>query len=329
MRKVKGAGRFFVFLILLSGAGFASLTQPARSAEVNRAVMATGAFMGGYYLLGGAICAEVNQAGADMRCAIETSKGQVENLQALRAGRVNVALAQSDWLHHAHAGDAAPFSGDKAFKDLRAMISLSGAPLVLLARSQGDVKEMKDLPGKRIDIGKSGSPRRAIMNDVLSAMEWDLGKFRLASELPEAEAVKALCAGQIDILALAGFIPDKEVRLALKTCSLKIVPAGGSARDKILKMKPYYSAITIPAGSYTGLKEDIPSLGTRVVLMATPRLAEKDAYSLVRTITEHLPEIRKLHPSLGSIERSSLASGGISAPLHAGAARFFKEAKLR
>lgn len=306
------------------------MAQPARGAEINRAVMATGAFLGGYYLLGGAICSEVNDTGGGLRCAIETSKGQVTNLQALQAGRVNLALAQSDWVYHAHAGSAAPFAGGNAFKDVRALISLSGAPLALLTRPGGGVKGIEDLAGKRIDIGKGGSARRAIMDDVMAAMGWDLGKFKLASELPEAEAVTALCAGQIDALALAGFTPDKDVGLALKTCALEFVPVSGDSRDKILKLRPYYSAITIPAGSYPGVKGDIPSLGTRVVLLATPRLTEKDAYSLVKTITENLPEIRKLHPSLASIDRSSLASGGISPLLlHAGAARFFQETKLR
>lgn len=329
MRRIGVAGRNFLLSGLLLLTGLAPAAQPAIGAETSRVVLATGAFLGGYYLLGGAICAEVNDAGGGLRCAIETSKGQVANLLALQAGQINLALAQSDWLYHAHTGSAAPFAGDKAFRDVQPLISLSGAPLALLTPPGSGVKTIEDLPGKRIDAGKAGSARRAIMDDVMAAMGWDLGKFKLASELPEAEAVKALCAGQIDVLALAGFTPGKDVGLALKTCALEFVPVSGGGRDKVLALKPYYSAITIPAGSYPGVKRDIPSLGTRVVLLATPKLPEKDAFALVKIITDHLPEIRRLHPSLASIDRTSLASGGIPAPLHPGAARFFQGAKPR
>ncbi|MEQ1888852.1 MAG: TAXI family TRAP transporter solute-binding subunit [Alphaproteobacteria bacterium] len=304
------------------------VTGPAAAKDVNRVVMATGAITSGYYLLGGGICAQVNAAGSGaLHCAIETSKGTVANLQALKAGQVDLALAQSDWQHHAYAGSVSPFTGENASKDMRALMSLTGSPLVVLGRADAGINQLEDLAGKRVDIGKTGTSRRAAMDDVLAALGWDLGKFKLASELTEAEAIKSVCAGKLDALALAGISPDKDVKLALASCAMKIIPVKGAVVDKLLTDKPYYSAVPIAKGSYPGVTADVPSIGLRVILLASASVTEKDAYAIVKTVAGNLDAVRKLHASFASINRSGLAKAGISVPLHEGAAKYYRETK--
>lgn len=313
-------GLFSVFIVGASGA-------PAMAKDVNRVVMATGTLSSGYYLLGGGICAQVNAANAGLRCAVETSNGTIANLEALRAGRVDVILAQSDWQHHAHAGSAAPFTSDNAVKDLRALMSLTGSPLVILARADANIADLEALAGKSMDIGKPATARRAAMDDVLAALGWDLGKFKLASELSEAEAIKSLCGGKLDAIALAGIVPDRNVTQAMRTCAVSIVPITGAVVDKLLAAKPYYSVVPIAKGSYPEVKADVPSIGLRVILLASAKVAENDAYTLVKSVATNLDAVRKLHTSFSSIDPSSLAKAGISAPLHPGAARYYREAK--
>ncbi|MFZ5836664.1 MAG: TAXI family TRAP transporter solute-binding subunit [Pseudomonadota bacterium] len=306
----------------------ASLVPPAANAA-NRVILSAGAFTSGYYLLGGAICAQVNAASGSggLRCAVETSKGTVSNLLALQAGQADLVLAQSDWQYHAYAGTVKPFTGNKANKDMRALLSLTGSPLVVLAPAASGIAGVQDLAGKSIDIGKPGAGRRAAMDDVLAAMGWDLGKFKLASELGEDAAIKALCNGSLDAIALAGMTPDRDVSKAMRSCALKIVPLTGPGIDKLLADKPYYSAVTIPKGSYPGTGADVPSIGLRVILLARASLAEKDAYAIVKSVAGNLDAVRKLHTSFASIQRKGMDKAGIAAPLHAGAAKYFREAK--
>lgn len=310
---------------------FLTCAGPAAARDVNRVVLATGAISSGYYLLGGGICAQLNAvagAGAGgLRCAIESSTGTVANLQALRAGQVDLVLAQSDWAHHAFAGSVSQFSGDTAIKDMRALMSLTGSPLVLLARADSALKTPDDLAGKQIDIGKTGSGRRAAMDDLLAAMGWDLGKFKLASELPEVEAIKALCVGKLDAIAMAGITPDRNVALAMRSCAMKIIPVSGAIAEKLIAAKPYYSVVSIPKGSYPGLGADVASVGLRVILLAPGKLSDASAYALVKAVAGNLDAVKKLHSSFASINRAGLAKAGISAPLHPGAAKFYSEKK--
>lgn len=324
--------RVFLTLCMLMGGVYQTLAVPAASsAEVNRVVMATGAVTSGYFLLGGGICAQLNAASGPggLHCAVETSMGTVANLQALKAGQINLALVQSDWQQHAFMGTVTQFAGDKAVKDMRALMSLTGSPLIVLARSDGNIKQVADLAGTRMDIGKPGTGRRAAMNDMLAALGWDLGKFKLASELPEAEAIKSLCGGKLDALALVGITPDRNVSLALRTCSLKLIPITGPVVKKLLTDKPYYSVVTIPKGGYQGVAADVPSIGLRVILVASGRVTEKDAYAIVKAATSRLDAVRKLHPSFVSIDPKGVATAGISVPLHSGAEKFYREAQLK
>lgn len=319
----------FRMVALIAAIILATTGVPAVAKNVNRVVMATGPLSSGYYLLGGGICAQVNAVAGGVRCAIETSKGTVANLQALQAGQVDIILAQSDWQHHAHAGSVTPFSGNKALKNSRALMSLTGSPLVILAPARADISALQDLAGKSIDIGKPGAGRRAAMDDVLAALGWDLGKFKLASELLEAEAIKALCGGKLDALALTGATPNKDVAQAMKICPMKIVPIKGDIVTKLLTDKPYYSAVSILKGSYPGVTQDVPSIGLRVILLASDSVPEKDAHDIVKAVAGNLEALRKLHISFTSIERVALGRAGISAPLHDGAAKYYREAKQK
>ncbi len=327
MRKTTHLSRFGLCLLLCGL--FQPLSGKAEAQQVNRLVMATGTAGSAYFLLGGAICGQLHKGTVSpLRCAIEPSSGTVANLQALQEGKVNLALAQSDWQHHAYMGSVSQFSSEKAIKDMRALMSLTGAPLVLLARPDAAIRGVDDLAGKRLDIGKPGSGRRAAMDDLLGALGWDLGKFKLASELPEAEAIKALCGGGIDALALAEATPGRNIALALRSCSLKFVPISGETVKKLIAGKPYYSVVKVPGGGYPGVDADVPSIGLRVILLASGKVAEKDAYALVKAVATNLDAVRKLHPSLASIERAGLANAGIATPLHSGAEKYYREAKL-
>lgn len=301
---------------------------PAIAKPSSRVVIGAGSASSGYFLIAAAICEYVNAGSAthNIRCAVEPSKGAVANLEALRDGHINLALTQSDWQHHAYAGTAAKFTDKNKLGDMRSLMSLTASPLVLLARADSGVDSVEGLEGKRVDIGKPGVGRRAAMDDLMAALGWDLGKLKLASEFDESDAIAALCGGQIDVVALAGATPDRGVSSALKACSLKIVPVSGPVVKKLVADKPYYSTVKIPAGGYPGLKGDIASVGLRVVLVTTEKLPEPDAYVIVKAAAGKLDALRKRHPSLNGLNSKEIATASISAPLHDGAARYFREA---
>ena len=185
---------------LLSVALLGTLSIPAFAAEY--VTIGTGGVTGVYYPTGGSICRLVNKDKKvhGVRCSVESTGGSVYNINTIRAGELEMGVAQSDWQYHAYNGTS-KFKEKGPFKELRSIFSIHGEPFTILARADSGIKTFDDLKGKRVNIGNPGSGQRGTMETVMDAKGWTKKSFKLASELKGSEQSKALCDNKIDAMA--------------------------------------------------------------------------------------------------------------------------------
>src|SRR5690606_4353995 len=114
-----------------------------------------------YYAAGGAICRLVNKDRSEhgLRCSVESTGGSVFNVNTLRAGELDMAIAQSDVQNNAYKG-IAQFKEAGADKDLRSLFSLHAEPVTIVVGKQIQADSLRDLKGKRFNIGNPGSGQR-------------------------------------------------------------------------------------------------------------------------------------------------------------------------
>ena len=119
---------------------------------------------GVYYPTGGSICRLVNKDRANhgVRCTVESTGGSVYNINTIRAGELDLGVAQSDWQYHAYKGTS-KFADAGAFTDLRAVFSVHPEPFTVVARADSGITNLEDLQGKRVNIGNPGSGQRGTM----------------------------------------------------------------------------------------------------------------------------------------------------------------------
>jgi TRAP transporter TAXI family solute receptor len=153
----------------------------------------TGGVTGVYYPTGGSICRLVNKDKAKhlVRCTVESTGGSVYNINTIRAGELDLGVAQSDWQYHAYNGTS-KFADAGAFTDLRAVFSVHPEPFTVVARADSGIRNLEDLKGKRVNIGNPGSGQRGTMEVLMDALGWDKSTFALASELKSSEQSKAI-----------------------------------------------------------------------------------------------------------------------------------------
>ena len=289
----------------------------------------TGGVTGVYYPTGGAICRLMNKTKkqSGIRCSVESTGGSVYNINTIRAGELEVGVAQSDWQYHAFNGTA-KFKEKGPFKDLRAVFSVHAEPLTIVARADSGIKNIADLKGKRVNIGNPGSGNRGTMEVLMKAEGWTKDTFKVAGELKASEQSKALCDNKIDAMVYVVGHPSGAIKEATTTCDSVIVNVDDAAVQKLIAANPFYSAATIPGGMYRGNPNDTTTFGVRATLVTSSKVSEKAIYTLVKSVFENFDAFKKLHPAFAHLTKKGMMTNGISAPLHRGAIKYYKEAGL-
>ena len=289
----------------------------------------TGAITGVYYPAGGAICRLLNRGRKEhgIRCSVESTGGSVSNLNAVRNGAIDFGIVQSDWQYNAYSGTGF-FSDQKPFKELRSVFSLYTETFTIAVLEKSDIKTLNDIVGKRVNFGPQGSGMYATMEVLVAAKGWTNQSFSAVNYLQPSEQPKALCDGKIDVMIYAAGNPNGVLQEATQSCKVRIIPVDRETIDKLTQMNSYYVKATIPGGMYAGNSSNIETFGVKSGIVASEKTDADIVYNVTKATFENFDNFRTLHPVFSSLKKEEMVRDGNSAPMHPGALKYFKEAKL-
>ncbi len=285
----------------------------------------TGGVTGVYYPTGGAICRLVNKDRKEhgIRCSAESTGGSIYNINTIRAGELEFGVAQSDWQYHAYNGTS-KFADQGKFEKLRAVFSVHPEPVTIIASDESGVNNITDLKGKRLNIGNPGSGTRGTWEVIEEALGWQRSDLKLAAEMKSAETGQAVCDGKIDAYFWLVGHPSALTQESLATCPAHLVNATGPVIDKLVADNSYYRKATIPAGMYNNDK-DIETFGVGATFVTSADVPEEVVYVVVKAVFENFDQFKKLHPAFANLKPEEMISDSLSAPLHDGAVKYYKE----
>jgi len=308
-------------------AATAALMASVSSVQAQQKFMTigTGGVTGVYYAAGGAICRLVNKDRAQhgFRCTVESTGGSVANINTISTGDMDFGVAQSDAQFNAFKGVKA-FDG-KAVSDLRSVFSLHPEPLTLVARKESGINSLADLKGKRVNIGNPGSGTRSTVDELMGATGMKTSDLGMVSELKPDEHGAALCDNKIDAFFFVVGHPSANIQDPVITCGAKLVNITGPSIDKLASSQSYYAKSTIPAGMYKGIDQATQTYGVLGTFVTSAKQSDDMVYTLVKAVFENFDDFKKLHPALGVLKTEGMIKDGLSAPLHPGAVKYYKE----
>ena len=319
---------FTPFLSMLLAASM--LLADGAAATEKYITIGTGGQTGVYYPAGGAICRLVTRGSKEhgiTKCTPETTGGSIYNLNAIRQGELDVAVAQSDWHYNSYYGKGV-FAAQGPDKGLRSIMSLHSEPFTVVARADAGIKKFDDLKGKRVNIGNPGSGMRATMEEVMRAKSWSNDDFKLVSELKAAEQSQALCDNKIDAMVFAAGHPNGSIQEVTTTCETRLIPVEGPTIDKLVEENPYYAYAVIPGGMYEGNPDDIKTFGVKATLVSSEQISDDIVYNVTKAIFENFDVFKTLHFVFAGLDKQTSIEDGLTSPLHEGAKRYYKEAGL-
>lgn len=289
----------------------------------------TGGVTGIYYAVGGGICRLVNQGRKEhgIRCSVESTGGSVYNLRTMRQGELEMGIVQSDWQFHALNGTSL-FEENGPDEELRSLFSLHPDTVIIAARQDAEINSLDDLGGKRINMGNPGSGTRGTAEVLVEALGWDMDHFGLVTELKSAEQSSALCDNTIDAFLMVAGNPVANVLEAASSCDINIIAVDGDKVDALVESTPYYGKVTIPGGLYRGVDSDVPSFGLPSTFVTSTNVPEETVYVMVKTVFENFDKFKTFHPAFANLKKEEMVVNGLSAPMHPGAEKYFREVGL-
>ena len=322
--------------LLVAAALTGSLPAGAAAGERAEGVFVTiggGDYTGVYFPAGLAIARIINRTRSahGLRATVEATAGSPFNLGAVIAGYREFGLAQADDQYHAVNGLAA-WAGKGPQPALRAVLSLYRETLTLVAAVDAGIASLADLKGKRVSLGNPGAFIDPIVADTLRAAGIDPDRDLLRKDVNPSEAPALLQDDQLDAYFFPVGHPSESIRQALAgPRKARIVPLAGPEIDRLVADNPFYTREKLRAGElYPGLVEagtEIESFGVKATLCTSAAVAEDTVHAVTKLILENLPELRSQHPALSGLTPAEMLEG-LTAPIHPGALRYYREKGL-
>lgn len=302
------------------------------SAQERRYItIGTGGGTGVYFVVGNAICRQVHREAAEgrrqgrkhgIRCAAPSSAGSIYNIGQISEGEFDFGIAQSDWQYHSYYGTS---SRVVHYPELRSVFSVHAEPYQIVVARDAQIQSFRDLAGHRFNIGNPGSGHRSTTDVLMAVYQMSRQDFAQVTELTSTEHSNALCDGRIDAFAFTVGVPNAGVAIATDGCEARIISLNTQVEHNLITNTPYYAVATIPQGSYRTTVEDVRTFGVVATLVTSSRVPPTVVYEVVRAVFENIDDFRRLHPAFANLEPYHMTQDGLSAPMHAGAVRYYRE----
>jgi len=287
----------------------------------------TGGVTGTYYLTGKQICKFVNQRKdkTSLRCSVEATSGSINNIKSIKNEELDFGIVQNDVVYHASKG-IGKYKNNK-IKNIRSIMAIYPELFTLVTRKDANINSYKDLKGKRINIGNEGSGNESTALAMFKSTNLKVSDLKIASRLSSVEMPDALIDNKIDGYFYMVGHPTQNILDASRYADVKIVELKGLAIDNLILKNPYFTKEFIAGGLYEGNPNNIQTFGVKAVLVANKNVDDKTVYNLVKSVLENFKEFKKSHQAYSNITKESLLNG-LSAPLHEGAKKYYKEIGL-
>lgn len=299
-----------------------AMVLPAPAADYINVL--TGGTSGVYYPLGVALAGIYGETIPGVRTQVQATRASVENLNLLQAGRGEIAFALGDTVSQAALGNAeAGFP--QPLDRLRGIAGIYPNYIQIVARADSGIRTLDDLRGHSLSVGAPASGTELNARVVLAAAGLryaDLGKVEY---LPFGESVELLKNRQIDATLQSAGLGVASIRDLATTNDIVLVAIPAEVLANV--EDPAYQPATIPAGTYNGQTEPVPTVKVVNYLVTHSGVSSELAYQMTRQLFDHLDRLVAAHNAARAISRDT-ALAGMPVPLHPGAARYYREVGL-
>lgn len=281
----------------------------------------TGGQSGVYYPLGVALSQLYAQEIPGVKATAQVTKASAENMNLLQAGRGELAWALADSVSDAWQGNAEAGFTQKLDK-LRGLSGTYNNYIQIVANADTGITKLEDLKGKRISVGAARSGTELNARAIFKAAGLSYDDFSKVEYLPFGESVELMKNRQLDATLQSAGLGVSSIRDLATSVKIVVVPVPNEVVEKVGDAA--YQAAIIPANTYAGQTEDLPTAAIPNFLVTHAGVSDELAYQMTKVLYEHLDVLQSSHNAAKAI-RIENAVKGMPVPIHPGAERYYKE----
>lgn len=281
---------------------------------------------GTIYPLGSAIANLWGTEIEGLRVNAQASNGGVDNLNQLKEGEAHISFATSGIIWEAYNGERG--FKDRKYEDVRIVAGLYYNPNQFVVREDAGIESVGDLKGKKFAPGSTGSTPEVESSIILPAYGINYPDDINANFVGFTEAIDLMRNKQIDGALIQAGLPTAAVTEMTSTADGKLIGIEPEIRKQLMEEYPWYSEMTIPAGTYETQEEDVDTLAIKMMLIADASVDEETIYQMTKVFWENLDQLETTHSIVKQMEIENAVTELAGIPLHDGAKRYYEEKGL-
>jgi uncharacterized protein len=306
-------------------------------------VIATGGTGGTYYPLGGVLAQALTTKVPEIIVTAQSGNASTANLNLIRSHSIESAFVQNNTAFQA-------FHGTDQFKDnpvknVRGIASLYPEVIQIVARKASGIKSVADLKGKSVIPGDRGSGTAVDAENIMKSAGMSFTDFGSLDWLSFSGIAQRMQDNQADAGFITAGIPTSAVMELASSAPITIVSLDDALIKKITDTWPFYAKVTIPAGTYPGVDQDVQTVAVMAQWVADLDVPADVIYTLTRALWEPgafvlqqkdgkpapappAAEIMATAHAKGKDVTLATALSGMAIPLHPGAEKYYREKGL-
>ena len=309
-------------LVMVAMFAFASCAGTQDAETITKIRVATGGSTGTYYAYGMAM-GSVLQEQTGLTFDVQSTGASKANIQLIQAGEADMAVVQNDVMYYAYTGTDL-FEGAQT-QDFAAIGTLYPELCQIIASKASGIESIADLKGKRVSVGDAGSGVEFNAKQILEAYGIDMNADIDKQNLGFGPSADALRDEKIDAFFCVAGIPTTAITDLAMGTEIVVLSVEDKEFDKLTEKYDFYTKQIIPAGTYTGVEEDVQTVAVMATYIVDADLPEDVVYNITKAIFDNKDAIAAAHAKGAELDSAKAVEGIAAVPFHAGAVKYFTE----
>jgi uncharacterized protein len=292
----------------------------AGAAEAEMLRLMTGPQGGSWYPMGGAIKNIVEEDVSGTTLQVLPGAG-IANVKAVEAGKADVAFANSVSTVDAINGNP-PF--EEKVTNVCHLATLYPQYFQVVTTEGTGIESIEQVKGRALTTQPTGNTGEAITQHMLKAAGLSYDDLSGTDFVSYTDSVALLKDGNSEVFTLGTTVPASSIMDLAAARKVRLLPVSDDLLSKMQDLNPGYQRISVPAGTYPGQEEEVPTIGYATHLIARCDLSDETASGILQQVVDHQQGLASVAKAIGDTTKEQMAAD-VGVPLHPAAEAFWQE----